>query len=109
MVGVARIILPFSMLRLSAGRDSLSEETQALCFFVGANSIHYGEKLLTTTNVAPDQDLALLEKLGLTPVLIDTELNAVIKPRICFNTTEKGRTLSSTIRFTGCFWNISSL
>ena len=76
MVAVARIMLPFSMLRLSAGRDSLSEEAQALCFFVGANSIHYGEKLLTTTNVAPDQDRALLAKLGLTPVLVDTELSA---------------------------------
>ena len=76
MVAVARIILPFSMLRLSAGRDSLNEEAQALCFFAGANSIHYGEKLLTTANVAPDQDRALLEKLDLTPVLADTELNA---------------------------------
>lgn len=75
MVGVARIILPFSMLRLSAGRDSLSEEAQALCFFAGANSIHYGEKLLTTTNVTPDQDRVLLEKLGLIPVLVDTELD----------------------------------
>ncbi|BBB15899.1 biotin synthase [Candidatus Rickettsiella viridis] len=75
MVAVARIILPFSMLRLSAGRDSLSEEAQALCFFAGANSIHYGEKLLTTANVAPDQDRALLEKLNLIPVLADTELN----------------------------------
>ncbi|WP_218814087.1 biotin synthase BioB [Rickettsiella endosymbiont of Dermanyssus gallinae] len=76
MVAVARIILPFSMLRLSAGRDSLNEEAQALCFFAGANSIHYGEKLLTTANVAPVQDRALLEKLGLVPVLADTELNA---------------------------------
>jgi biotin synthase len=76
MVAVARIMLPFSMLRLSAGRDSLSAETQALCFFSGANSIHYGEKLLTTANVAPDDDRALLEKLGLVPVLMDTELNS---------------------------------
>ena len=76
MVAVARIVLPLSMLRLSAGRDSLNEETQALCFFVGANSIHYGEKLLTTANVAPDKDHALLKKLDLIPVLADTELNA---------------------------------
>lgn len=76
MVAVARIMLPFSMLRLSAGRDSLSEEAQALCFFAGANSIHYGEKLLTTVNVAPDKDRALLGKLGLTPVRVDTELSA---------------------------------
>ena len=69
-------MLPTSMIRLSAGRDSLSEEAQALCFFAGANSIHYGEKLLTTENVTPDQDNALLKKLGLEPVLLDTELNA---------------------------------
>ncbi|MDQ8039489.1 MAG: biotin synthase BioB [Rickettsiella sp.] len=75
MVAVARIIMPFSMLRLSAGRDSLSEEAQSLCFFAGANSIHYGEKLLTTTNVAPDQDRLLLERLGLIPVQVDTELS----------------------------------
>lgn len=76
MVAVARVILPFSMLRLSAGRDSLSDEAQALCFFVGANSIHYGEKLLTTENASPEQDRALLKKLGLNAVLVDTELNA---------------------------------
>jgi biotin synthase len=75
MVAVARVMLPVSMLRLSAGRDSLSEEAQSLCFFAGANSIHYGEKLLTTTNVAPDTDRALLAKLGLLPVLRDVELN----------------------------------
>lgn len=76
VVAVARIVLPTSMIRLSAGRDSLSEEAQALCFFAGANSIHYGEKLLTTENITPDQDNALLKKLGLEPVLLDTELHA---------------------------------
>lgn len=76
MVAAARIMLPTSMIRLSAGRDSLSEEAQALCFFAGANSIHYGEKLLTTENITPDQDNALLKKLGLEPVLLDTELSA---------------------------------
>jgi biotin synthase len=75
VVAVARIMLPCSMIRLSAGRDSLSEEAQAWCFFAGANSIHYGEKLLTTENVSPSQDNALLEKLGLKAVLVDTELN----------------------------------
>lgn len=75
MVAVSRIMMPFSMLRLSAGRDSLNEEAQALCFFSGANSIHYGEKLLTTSNVAPEQDNVLLRKLNLIPVLADTELN----------------------------------
>jgi len=76
VVAVARIILPISMIRLSAGRDSLNEESQALCFFAGANSIHYGEKLLTTENISPDQDNVLLKKLGLEPVLFDTELDA---------------------------------
>lgn len=76
IVAAARIMLPTSMIRLSAGRDSLSEEAQALCFFAGANSIHYGEKLLTTENITPDQDNALLKKLGLEPVLLDTELSA---------------------------------
>lgn len=76
VVAIARIVLPTSIIRLSAGRDSLSEEAQALCFFAGANSIHYGEKLLTTENITPDQDNALLKKLGLEPVLLDTELHA---------------------------------
>lgn len=76
VIAVARIMLPRSMIRLSAGRDSLSEEAQALCFFAGANSIHYGEKLLTTENISPEQDNALLKKLGLEAVLFDTELQA---------------------------------
>ncbi len=76
VVAVARLMLPLSMIRLSAGRDSLNEEAQALCFFAGANSIHYGEKLLTTENISPEQDKALLKKLGLKPVLFDTELQA---------------------------------
>lgn len=76
MVAVARVMLPSSMLRLSAGRGSLSDEAQALSFFAGANSIHYGEKLLTTENISPEQDRALLKKLGLNAVLVDTELNA---------------------------------
>jgi biotin synthase len=80
MVAAARIIMPFSILRFSAGRDSLNEAAQALCFFAGANSIHYGEKLLTTANVAPDQDRALLEKLNLNPVQIDTDLSVCGSP-----------------------------
>lgn len=76
VVAVARIMLPLSMIRLSAGRDSLSEEAQALCFFAGANSIHYGEKLLTTENISPEQDNTLLKKLGLEAALFDTELHA---------------------------------
>lgn len=65
-IAVTRILLPSSRIRLSAGRESMSEETQTLCFMAGANSIFYGEKLLTTKNQDTDVDLALLQKLGLT-------------------------------------------
>ena len=64
-IAVARIMLPGSMLRLSAGRRSMSEELQALCFFAGANSIFVGDRLLTTDNVEYDQDSVLFDKLGL--------------------------------------------
>jgi biotin synthase len=64
-IAVARITMPASMVRLSAGREDMSEETQALCFIAGANSIFYGPKLLTTPNPNRDRDLALLDKLGL--------------------------------------------
>jgi biotin synthase len=64
-IAVARICMPASVVRLSAGREDMSEETQALCFLAGANSIFYGPKLLTTPNPGRDRDMALLEKLGL--------------------------------------------
>jgi biotin synthase len=64
-IAVARITMPASMVRLSAGREDMSEETQALCFIAGANSIFYGPKLLTTPNPGRDRDMALLDKLGL--------------------------------------------
>jgi biotin synthase len=64
-IAVARITMPASMVRLSAGREAMSEETQALCFLAGANSIFYGPKLLTTPNPGRDADMALLDKLGL--------------------------------------------
>ncbi|HUJ02237.1 MAG TPA: biotin synthase BioB [Rhizomicrobium sp.] len=67
-IAVARITMPKSMVRLSAGRESMNEEAQALCFFAGANSIFYGPKLLTTPNPKQDQDRALMEKLGLRPM-----------------------------------------
>jgi biotin synthase len=67
-IAVARITLPRSVVRLSAGREDMSEETQALCFLAGANSIFYGPKLLTTPNPERDRDLRLLDKLGLTPM-----------------------------------------
>ena len=65
-IAVARITMPASVVRLSAGREDMSEETQALCFLAGANSIFYGPKLLTTSNPAQDRDRALMDKLGLT-------------------------------------------
>jgi len=67
-IAVARITMPTSMVRLSAGREDMSEEMQALCFLAGANSIFYGPKLLTTPNPGRDRDMALLDKLGLRPM-----------------------------------------
>jgi biotin synthase len=64
-VACARIALPGSYVRLSAGRQGMPEHLQALCFFAGANSVFYGDKLLTTPNPGTDQDRALFEKLGL--------------------------------------------
>lgn len=64
-VAVARIAMPKSMVRLSAGRESMSESCQALCFMAGANSIFTGDKLLTAPNAGDDRDAALLAKLGI--------------------------------------------
>lgn len=65
-IALARISMPASFVRLSAGREHMSEEAQALCFLAGANSIFYGEKLLTTRNPDADKDRALFAKLGIT-------------------------------------------
>jgi biotin synthase len=67
-IAAARITMPKSVVRLSAGREDMSEETQALCFIAGANSIFYGPKLLTTPNPGRDRDLHLMDKLGLVPM-----------------------------------------
>jgi biotin synthase len=64
-IAVARIMMPQSYIRLSAGREAMSDEMQALCFMAGANSIFYGEKLLTTSNPGKDKDIELLGRLGL--------------------------------------------
>lgn len=64
-VAAARIMMPRSKIRLSAGRTEMSEEMQAICFMAGANSIHFGDKLLITANPGKDQDLEMLRKLGL--------------------------------------------
>jgi biotin synthase len=67
-VAVARITMPLSMVRLSAGRESMSEATQALCFMAGANSIFTGDKLLTAPNAGDDADSAMLARLGMKPM-----------------------------------------
>ncbi|MBK8134115.1 MAG: biotin synthase BioB [Gammaproteobacteria bacterium] len=66
-IAVARILMPASHVRLSAGRESMNEQTQALAFFAGANSIFYGEKLLTTPNPDADADRTLFARLGIRP------------------------------------------
>ncbi len=65
-IAVARILMPRSQVRLSAGRENMSDELQALCFFAGANSVFYGEKLLTTPNPQADHDQQLFARLGIT-------------------------------------------
>ena len=72
-IAVARITMPKSMVRLSAGREEMSQETQALCFLAGANSIFYGPRLLTTPNPVVDSDRALFAKLGLVPMPLAAE------------------------------------
>jgi biotin synthase len=79
-VAAARITMPRSMVRLSAGRESMSEATQALCFLAGANSIFTGDKLLTTPNAGDDADAALFAKLGLTPLAGEEPMRAEREP-----------------------------
>ncbi|OYV48671.1 MAG: biotin synthase BioB [Verrucomicrobia bacterium 21-51-4] len=64
-IALARILMPKTMIRLSAGREQMSDELQALCFMAGANSIFFGEKLLTANNPVPEKDNALFQRLGL--------------------------------------------
>jgi len=71
-IAVARVTMPKSMVRLSAGRKEMSDELQALCFLAGANSIFYGEKLLTTSNALEDSDDLLFQRLGLSTALPQT-------------------------------------
>jgi len=67
IIAAARIMMPKSYIRLSAGRDNMSDEMQALCYLAGANSIFYGEKLLTTNNPQLIEDRLLLKRLGIQP------------------------------------------
>ena len=71
-IAVARILMPKSYVRLSAGRTEMSDETQALCFLAGANSIFYGEKLLTTSNPDENHDQVLFNKLGIKTLEVDS-------------------------------------
>jgi biotin synthase len=92
-IAIARIVMPQSMVRLSAGREMMNEQMQALCFLAGANSIFYGERLLTTANPTASKDQQLFEKLGLVPMphedfsdevyqaVITDELNEQQQPR----------------------------
>lgn len=75
-IAVARILMPTSYVRLSAGRTDMTDEMQALCFLAGANSIFYGDQLLTTDNPAADSDRRLFERLGIN---METKLETEIK------------------------------
>ncbi len=76
-IAVARLLMPASMVRLSAGRAEMSDELQALCFFAGANSIFYGEKLLTTGNPDTEHDRALFARLGIAAMDVELEPGSV--------------------------------
>ncbi|NSM57016.1 biotin synthase BioB [Wolbachia endosymbiont of Atemnus politus] len=76
-ITIARIMMPKSYIRLSAGREKMSDELQALCFLAGANSIFYGEKLLTAQNPVPKQDNYLFQRLGLQKLHIEHVLKGV--------------------------------
>jgi biotin synthase len=76
-IAAARIMMPKSVVRLSAGRESMSDELQALCFLAGANSVFLGEKLLTTPNAGTPHDEALFEQLGLTGFAVETSVAAM--------------------------------
>lgn len=86
-IAVARIMMPASHVRLSAGRESMSDEQQALAFFAGANSIFYGEKLLTTGNPEASKDQQLFERLGIVP--------EPVQPLTQDNTAQYGTTTDS--------------
>ena len=76
-IAVTRILMPASVIRLSAGREQMTDELQALCFFAGANSVFYGEKLLTTPNPDAEHDRLLFDRLGLHPMLPDDERDSL--------------------------------
>ncbi|MCK5897293.1 MAG: biotin synthase BioB [Cocleimonas sp.] len=75
-VAIARLLMPKSFVRLSAGRTEMSDEMQALCFFAGANSMFYGDKLLTTANPEADHDQKLMRRLGMQFTQIESDTSA---------------------------------
>ena len=75
-IAVARILMPQSQVRLSAGRTEFSDEMQALCYFAGANSVFYGDKLLTTDNPEANEDLKLFDRLGLEPEVAPDQVSS---------------------------------
>jgi biotin synthase len=77
-IAVARIMMPRSLVRLSAGRQEMSDEAQALCFMAGANSIFYGEKLLTTENPDANHDMTLFDRLGLYPMPVEEDIDRAV-------------------------------
>ncbi len=78
-IAVTRLVLPHSLVRLSAGRREMPESLQALCYFAGANSIFYGDRLLTTPNPETDEDRILFSKLGLYPMPIDMQADDTVR------------------------------
>lgn len=92
MIAVARIMMPASHVRLSAGREKMNEQMQALCFMAGANSIFYGEKLLTTSNPEADRDRQLFSKLGIYPEAIETDTCESKEEETLLKAVEKERT-----------------
>ena len=92
-VAVARICMPLSMVRLSAGRESMSEMTQAMCFLAGANSIFTGDTLLTAPNAGDDKDAAMFARLGIKPMAIAqtaAEVAAELMPKGCVKLEQVG-------------------
>jgi biotin synthase len=79
-IAVARILMPRSVVRLSAGRTAMSDELQALCFLAGANSVFFGDRLLTTENPEAQRDRALFERLGIQPMGPATESTLLDRP-----------------------------
>lgn len=87
-VAVARICMPTSMVRLSAGRESMSEITQAMCFLAGANSIFTGDTLLTAPNAGDDNDAAMFARLGLKTMTINQSLDDIASERMPIGCTK---------------------